>query len=43
MDIGLGLPISNPRHLLEWARRAEASGFHSLAMLDRWCSTTLSR
>ncbi len=35
MDIGLGLPISNPGHLIGWARRAEASGFDSLAMLDR--------
>lgn len=35
MDIGLGLPISNPRALLDWARRAETSGFDSLALLDR--------
>jgi len=35
MDIGLGLPISNPRHLIGWARRAEASGLDSLAVLDR--------
>ncbi len=35
MDIGLGLPISNPRRLLDWARRAEASGFATVALLDR--------
>lgn len=35
MDIGLGLPISNPSRLIGWARRAEASGFDSLAVLDR--------
>ena len=35
MDLGLGLPISNPVRLPEWARRAEASGFDTLALLDR--------
>jgi alkanesulfonate monooxygenase SsuD/methylene tetrahydromethanopterin reductase-like flavin-dependent oxidoreductase (luciferase family) len=35
MDLGLGLPISNPAVLPEWARRAEAAGFDSLALLDR--------
>ncbi len=35
MDIGLGLPISTPSRLIGWARRGEASGFHSLALLDR--------
>jgi alkanesulfonate monooxygenase SsuD/methylene tetrahydromethanopterin reductase-like flavin-dependent oxidoreductase (luciferase family) len=35
MDLGLGLPISDPARLLDWARRAEAAGFDSLALLDR--------
>jgi alkanesulfonate monooxygenase SsuD/methylene tetrahydromethanopterin reductase-like flavin-dependent oxidoreductase (luciferase family) len=35
MDFGLGLPISSPGRLVDWARRAEASGFDTLAMLDR--------
>ncbi|TQS40923.1 LLM class flavin-dependent oxidoreductase [Cryptosporangium phraense] len=35
MDIGLGLPINDPAHLLTWARRAEPAGFDSLALLDR--------
>jgi alkanesulfonate monooxygenase SsuD/methylene tetrahydromethanopterin reductase-like flavin-dependent oxidoreductase (luciferase family) len=35
MDIGLGLPISDPARLLDWARRAEPAGFHTLALLDR--------
>jgi alkanesulfonate monooxygenase SsuD/methylene tetrahydromethanopterin reductase-like flavin-dependent oxidoreductase (luciferase family) len=35
MDLGLGLPISNPGRLLDWARRAEAANFDTLAMLDR--------
>jgi alkanesulfonate monooxygenase SsuD/methylene tetrahydromethanopterin reductase-like flavin-dependent oxidoreductase (luciferase family) len=35
MDLGVGLPISNPAILPEWARRAEAAGFDSLALLDR--------
>jgi alkanesulfonate monooxygenase SsuD/methylene tetrahydromethanopterin reductase-like flavin-dependent oxidoreductase (luciferase family) len=35
MDLGLGLPVSNPAVLPEWARRAEAAGFDSLALLDR--------
>lgn len=35
MDLGLGLPIGNPAVLPEWARRAEAAGFDSLALLDR--------
>jgi alkanesulfonate monooxygenase SsuD/methylene tetrahydromethanopterin reductase-like flavin-dependent oxidoreductase (luciferase family) len=35
MDLGLGLPISNPAALPKWARRAEAAGFDSLALLDR--------
>jgi alkanesulfonate monooxygenase SsuD/methylene tetrahydromethanopterin reductase-like flavin-dependent oxidoreductase (luciferase family) len=35
MDLGLGLPISTPAVLPEWARRAEAAGFDSLALLDR--------
>lgn len=35
MDFGLGLPISNPASLPDWARRAETAGFASLALLDR--------
>ena len=35
MDLGLGLPISNPSRLLGWARRAEAARFDTLALLDR--------
>ncbi|HEX7746614.1 MAG TPA: LLM class flavin-dependent oxidoreductase [Micromonosporaceae bacterium] len=34
MDLGLGLPIS-PGRLLDWAHRAEASSFDTLALLDR--------
>ncbi|EXG81820.1 LLM class flavin-dependent oxidoreductase [Cryptosporangium arvum] len=35
MDIGLGLPISNPARLIDWATRAESAGFSTLALLDR--------
>ncbi|GAB3458165.1 LLM class flavin-dependent oxidoreductase [Streptomonospora sediminis] len=39
MDIGIGLPGHAPwsegRNLLEWARRAEARGFSTLAVNDR--------
>lgn len=35
MDFGLGLPITNPGHLIDWARHGEAAGFDSVAMLDR--------
>ncbi|WP_426505326.1 LLM class flavin-dependent oxidoreductase [Dactylosporangium sp. McL0621] len=35
MDLGLGLPISDPARLPEWARRAEAAGFATVALLDR--------
>ena len=35
MDLGLGLPITAPARLPEWARRAETAGFDSLALLDR--------
>ncbi|PZS31868.1 MAG: LLM class flavin-dependent oxidoreductase [Pseudonocardiales bacterium] len=35
MDIALGLPVSDPRGLPDWARRAEASGFSALGLLDR--------
>ncbi|WP_433261219.1 LLM class flavin-dependent oxidoreductase [Actinosynnema sp. CS-041913] len=39
MDIGLGLPTTVPgadgRDLLEFARRADAAGFSTLAVLDR--------
>jgi len=35
VEIGIGLPISDPARLPEWARRAEAGGFATLALLDR--------
>ncbi|AGL19748.1 LLM class flavin-dependent oxidoreductase [Actinoplanes sp. N902-109] len=35
MDLGLGLPVSHPARLPDWARRAESCGFDSLALLDR--------
>ncbi|MCY1139061.1 LLM class flavin-dependent oxidoreductase [Actinoplanes sp. Pm04-4] len=35
MHFGLGLPITDPRLLIDWARRAEACGFDTLALLDR--------
>ncbi|MEW2434000.1 LLM class flavin-dependent oxidoreductase [Streptomyces caniferus] len=35
MSVGLGLPIGDPAQLLSWARRAEATPFTTLALLDR--------
>lgn len=35
MDIGLGLPISDPSALIDWARRAEDGPFRTVALLDR--------
>ncbi|WP_433628665.1 LLM class flavin-dependent oxidoreductase [Nocardia sp. CA-120079] len=35
MHVGLGLPISDPAALLDWARRADAGPFSTLALLDR--------
>ena len=35
MKVGLGLPISDPPVLLDWARKAEAGPFSTLALLDR--------
>lgn len=35
MDFGLGLPISDPARLPDWARAAEAYGFDTVALLDR--------
>lgn len=35
MDIGLGLPIGDPRGLLDWADRADASPFSTFGLLDR--------
>ena len=35
MEIGLGLPISDPIRLLEWARLAEEHRFATVALLDR--------
>jgi alkanesulfonate monooxygenase SsuD/methylene tetrahydromethanopterin reductase-like flavin-dependent oxidoreductase (luciferase family) len=35
MNIGLGLPVSDPAVLLDWARRAEEGPFSTLGLLDR--------
>ncbi|MFI6170287.1 LLM class flavin-dependent oxidoreductase [Nocardia sp. NPDC051052] len=35
MHVGLGLPISDPTVLLDWARRADAGPFSTLGLLDR--------
>ncbi|WP_020660123.1 LLM class flavin-dependent oxidoreductase [Amycolatopsis benzoatilytica] len=35
MSVGIGLPISDPAALLEWARRADAGPFRTLGLLDR--------
>jgi alkanesulfonate monooxygenase SsuD/methylene tetrahydromethanopterin reductase-like flavin-dependent oxidoreductase (luciferase family) len=35
MNIGLGLPVSDPAALLDWARRADAGPFSTLGLLDR--------
>jgi alkanesulfonate monooxygenase SsuD/methylene tetrahydromethanopterin reductase-like flavin-dependent oxidoreductase (luciferase family) len=35
MNIGLGLPITDPPSLLDWARRADAGPFSTLGLLDR--------
>src|SRR5690348_11142543 len=35
MDFGLGLPIGEPTALLDWARRADATPFRTLGLLDR--------
>ncbi|WP_037358052.1 LLM class flavin-dependent oxidoreductase [Amycolatopsis orientalis] len=35
MSIGIGLPVSDPAALLEWARRADAGPFRTLGLLDR--------
>ncbi|MEU9120944.1 LLM class flavin-dependent oxidoreductase [Streptomyces sp. NPDC048506] len=35
MSVGLGLPIGDPAQLLSWARRAEATPFRTVALLDR--------
>ncbi|MFE1172539.1 LLM class flavin-dependent oxidoreductase [Streptomyces sp. NPDC058773] len=35
MSVGLGLPIGDPAQLLSWARRAEATPFSTIALLDR--------
>ena len=35
MNIGLGLPITDPPALLDWARRADAAPFSTLGLLDR--------
>ncbi|WP_054811891.1 LLM class flavin-dependent oxidoreductase [Nocardia arizonensis] len=35
MRIGIGLPISAPAALLDWARRADAGPFSTLGLLDR--------
>ena len=35
MNIGLGLPITDPTALLDWARRGDAGPFSTLGLLDR--------
>lgn len=35
MNVGLGLPISDPTVLLDWAGRADAGPFSTLGLLDR--------
>ncbi|MEV0245008.1 LLM class flavin-dependent oxidoreductase [Nocardia sp. NPDC050712] len=35
MKYGIGLPISQPAQLLDWARRADAADFSTLGLLDR--------
>jgi alkanesulfonate monooxygenase SsuD/methylene tetrahydromethanopterin reductase-like flavin-dependent oxidoreductase (luciferase family) len=35
MNTGLGLPISEPASLLDWARRADTGPFTTLGLLDR--------
>jgi alkanesulfonate monooxygenase SsuD/methylene tetrahydromethanopterin reductase-like flavin-dependent oxidoreductase (luciferase family) len=35
MHVGLGLPISDPAALLDWAARAESGPFTTLGLLDR--------
>ena len=35
MNVGIGLPISDPAALLAWAGRAEAGPFSTLGLLDR--------
>ncbi|MEU9115805.1 LLM class flavin-dependent oxidoreductase [Streptomyces sp. NPDC048483] len=35
MSVGLGLPIGDPAQLLTWARRADATPFTTVALLDR--------
>jgi alkanesulfonate monooxygenase SsuD/methylene tetrahydromethanopterin reductase-like flavin-dependent oxidoreductase (luciferase family) len=35
MNVGLGLPISDPLSLLSWARRADVGPFTTLGLLDR--------
>jgi len=35
MNIGLGLPITDPPALLDWALRADAAPFTTLGLLDR--------
>lgn len=34
-NVGLGLPIADPDHLLDWARLADDSPFSTLGLLDR--------
>jgi alkanesulfonate monooxygenase SsuD/methylene tetrahydromethanopterin reductase-like flavin-dependent oxidoreductase (luciferase family) len=34
--IGLGLPVVEPAELVAWGRDAEAAGFATVAVLDRW-------
>lgn len=34
--VGLGLPVLDPAAIAGWGRRAEAAGFATVAVLDRW-------
>ncbi|QKW11244.1 LLM class flavin-dependent oxidoreductase [Streptomyces sp. NA04227] len=34
-NLGIGLPVDDPALLLDWARRADATPFRTLALLDR--------
>ncbi|GAA4206818.1 LLM class flavin-dependent oxidoreductase [Microbispora amethystogenes] len=35
LNVGLGLPVTDPESLLDWARRADAGPFTTLGLLDR--------
>lgn len=35
VNVGLGLPICDPRTLLTWAERIDSGPFSSISLLDR--------